>query len=374
MTKKQDKGKILDAIVKQFEKPIRGLAKWIEKAVDVVLDSSIPASNSEKDALQFVIDKLVLVENDLNDGIDVTLRTNSSNSLKTYFSINGIESCLFSTIANFHNDYFKQPHDSYYDAMLFILNKELNSMFNNNDVNLVSNLKIYCDITLPHNSNKKLNAIANIKQVDKKKLDPNIEIIAFADDREDVKYPEQNTAVEDELTSNLKRHFMDNRGISTSTAKYLQKLKSQGKYPDVFADPKKPIIYRGMAISDDNLKKLLKNKKEADRLIKLIDSKKIAKSEVNLIFKPRGGMNVSSWTTSKRMAWEFAEDAATYKDHLIILYADATEDLHKKFSGEDGLYKITDMGDEFAHEKEVMCIGQVKVYAIEIKGKSYQGL
>lgn len=189
---------------------------------------------------------------------------------------------------------------------------------------------------------------------------------AFPDKREEDDLPEEpNTQYEDELFDALQGHIVLNHYLPPDDAKTVQKFLKNGWYEDVFTPPSEDVLYRGMSLSTEELKKVLNDD---------IDDVK-GEKPVNFVFKPRSGGG-SSWTTDPEVAKNFAE---MYTDDEkrwpVILIAKSADNFDSFVSGKPGskgkgIYRLKDIarGTGFETENEVIGLGDIKVKKVSWNG------
>lgn len=163
--------------------------------------------------------------------------------------------------------------------------------------------------------------------------------------------PEKDTSVEEDLFSAIDDHFFSDKKLSPKQAAQIQDMLSQGLYPEVFSPPDQEEIYRGMGVSQSWLAKALG--------VGVKDIPKKGNREIGMTFKPKGG--ASSWTTSTAVSKKFS----TQHEGMIsiTLHAMTSENPNKFVACTDHIYKIGTLS-KFSNEKEVIGLGDIKVYKI----------
>ena len=355
MNEMLDEKTINDYIVNFKIKPlIKSISNLMNDFVDSALELDTPSIPDEKAALKLFIDAIGSTFNTLLDHSDAP------------------SVIMNEIIYKFDSLYFKQPHDSYEDALLHLFKKEARKLnIDEIDSRPEIQIDVYDDIKRHIKTMKKMKKSAG-------KVGGDLGIVAFPHSRTDVLFDELNTPIEDKIETDLESFFHNSGYIEPDVLKKMIAFKSKGEYKDIFIDPKVSKIYRGMSIDSEGLKKLLRDKETFKSAVNSLARGKKYIAEVKLQFKPRGG--ASSWTTQKEIAIKFANQNAveqidfvivkdkieTFKgDAALILHADATENVEKKFSGPGGLYNLN-FADEYSHEKEIICVGNVNVYKVEI--------
>jgi len=173
--------------------------------------------------------------------------------------------------------------------------------------------------------------------------------IAFAPARARVPF-EPNTKVEQDLYDSLLDHFHGEHFLNSKQAELMRKILSKGLYASVIHEPTTEVVYRGMVVPKAWLAKALKIKPG-----KLSKKGSISKS---FTFTPRKGES-SSWTTSKRSAENFANQAQR-GEVAIVLYAEVERNPNRFVAGPGGLYKVKGP-DYYSNEKEAVGLGNIKV-------------
>lgn len=166
---------------------------------------------------------------------------------------------------------------------------------------------------------------------------------------------EPDTSLEHDVGKELWRHFSANIHMSSSGADDLKKAMATGEYDDVLKSPSAKNVYRGMRVSKSWIRKLI-----GKSSLKAGDIVKVAKT-----YKPVTGHS-SSWTTNRRVAISFAR--GDYEDDTevpIIMHASVMDNSDSFVTGPGGLYKIDDFS-EFEEEREVVGLGKIKIFAIEV--------
>lgn len=180
--------------------------------------------------------------------------------------------------------------------------------------------------------------------------------IAFAPERLDIDALEKNTPKEDNLKRQLYRHFDGGAKINASAANLIKRLLKQGIYEPVFHKPDVTEVQRGMTVKAQWLATAL------GKTTKTIPKK--GSKNKSFVYKPKGGKS-SSWTVSKQVANRFAHDNTHKGDYTVIMYAKVSQNKDNLLSPK-GMYKL-DFAEEFKAEKEVVGLGDIKVYKIEWK-------
>jgi len=165
------------------------------------------------------------------------------------------------------------------------------------------------------------------------------------------KPPEPDTPEEKRLFNALVAHFADNIKLNAKTAMGIKDLLSQGLYPEVFSPPEQEEVFRGMSVSKAWLSKTL------GMAAKDIPAK--GSEEVETTYEPRNGGG-SSWTVNKAITSKYFRDPSRVG---VVLHARVADNPGSFVMGPDHLYRL-DFIAGFAYEKEVVGLGDIKVYKI----------
>ena len=197
---------------------------------------------------------------------------------------------------------------------------------------------------------------------------------AFFDDRTDPHinmlkrkgFQELNTDVEDDIFIALHGHIVDNRGIPRKVADEIIKLNRSAAYDSVITPPTSEKIMRGLFFTVKQLRTLVSDR-ETFKMGDRIRVKAVIKNR----YADVSDVVDTSWTTSYAMAHTFGTDA--YEDRVgVILYANMSDNDHNNFiSGPSGFYKLG-LSREFTHEEEVIALGDVIIYEIEVTHEGRQ--
>lgn len=201
--------------------------------------------------------------------------------------------------------------------------------------------------------------------------------------------PEQNTPFEQDLYWSLYSHFVDPESSNSFTknrlyAEIVSDILKKGQYPDVFKAPDADVVYRGMRLSIDTLRKMLPPKliseiesleaKDESEVNEINDLSKIAnRYEIDTVITNRENRPVSSWTRSIYIATEFSNRiiyraGAEYSVILCALVDDPYND--HKFLDAGLLYGIGGIGSGYEREQEVISIGSISLesmYVVRVK-------
>lgn len=217
-------------------------------------------------------------------------------------------------------------------------------------------------------------ALLEVKQVTEKALVINAEApknsplgqIAWGDERN---LPEKNNAVEKKLYDALEDHIDNNQMMNKPTAQIFMKILKKNLYKKVIKEQTKP-IYRGIAVSEEILRKLLG-----------VDKKFVIKDkgdlDVDVNVKPKYGY-ASSWSAVRDIAKQFSGGGMTsgaekllYSDNAVyaVILKAFPEDNNGQFLDLSAIYKElqdTTVGS-YRYEKETIALGPVNVTRVSWK-------
>jgi hypothetical protein len=179
--------------------------------------------------------------------------------------------------------------------------------------------------------------------------------IAFADERPGLDGIEPDNKTERFVMRQLRSHFSNAKGITPKTASMLQAMLKNGEYKDFIVEPKNRVVFRGMRVPKAWVAKAI-----GEKAMYSIPLHKRVAFEKKFTFTPR--RPVASWTSSIATAREFSEGST---DYSVILHAAVDENPNKFIDCKRGLYGSTIAAD-YEDENEVIGIGQVKVFKLEI--------
>ena len=179
--------------------------------------------------------------------------------------------------------------------------------------------------------------------------------IAFADERRGFDGIEPDNKTERLVVRQLRTHFSNSKGITPETASMLQEMLKNGEYKDIISEPKNRVVFRGMRVPKAWVAKAV-----GDKAMFSIPLHKRAAFEKKFTFTPK--RPVASWTSSIATAREFSQGSA---DYSVVLHAYVDENPNKFIDCKRGLYDSTIAAD-YEDENEVIGIGQIKVFKLEI--------
>lgn len=179
---------------------------------------------------------------------------------------------------------------------------------------------------------------------------------------------EKNTKLEDELEDAIENHFMASWPFTKDIANKLSNLLKKNLYTDVLKRPEVDVVYRGMSVSEQWIK----------RSLELNDDDQIPISteiEKRFTYLPKPMMGSSSWTKDFSIARDFSIYSAEKSKYLaqssvlgkithsIVLHAKLNENYNSFLSGEDGLYKLQHASG-FQSEQEILGLNDIKVFKL----------
>jgi len=193
---------------------------------------------------------------------------------------------------------------------------------------------------------------------------------------------EPNTDFEQKLFWSLYMHFSDPESSQSFTknseyANIVSDFLKKGKYSDVFKEPEEDVVYRGVLLSIDTLRKMLPpnlfsdvetlEAKDSFEIETTEDLRKIAERyDTNTVITNKDNRPVSSWTISAKIATEFANrgywsmPAGSKHLYNVILCASPADNRYK-FLDAKSLYGIGGIGGIYTREQEVISIGSIKL-------------
>jgi hypothetical protein len=162
---------------------------------------------------------------------------------------------------------------------------------------------------------------------------------------------EKNTKIEQQVYIALINHFRG-KPLSKGNANTIHKLLLTNQYSDIFNEPEKGVIYRGMTVTEKWISKLID-----------VNSSKMT-IEKEFTFEPKQG--ASSWTVSKNIATKFAlKNVIDKKTYAIILIANVEDNKKQLLSSDKGLYYVEPLNG-YQNENEVIGLGSIKISGIKI--------
>lgn len=182
--------------------------------------------------------------------------------------------------------------------------------------------------------------------------DDEFEEYLFADERHSQVPDEPDTRDEKALYDKLEAHFVANEALSEDEANLIKRLMADGKYSTVLKKPDVELVYRGMAVNDDYLRRALGL--DDDESLPQKGSK-----TASFTFTPRNGGS-SSWSLRHESTFDFMNGS---KDFNVLLIARTSDNDGSFVSGPGGLYKVGKLG-KHEDEQEVVGLGAIKVAKI----------
>ena len=176
---------------------------------------------------------------------------------------------------------------------------------------------------------------------------------AFADQRDDVPY-EKNTSEEEKSWNALAKHVLSNVPMEPDDADRLKDDLKAGRYSSVLHGPGGRWVFRGMSVSEENLRRLLR------RPTGPIEQE--AFQVVNRTMRPSQGASFS-WSRSEEIALKFAKETSEEKPYAVIFVASTTDNPDSFLAGPGGFYKLNDL-KVYRKEEESIGLGHVFVHKI----------
>lgn len=179
--------------------------------------------------------------------------------------------------------------------------------------------------------------------------------IAFADERPGLDGIEPDNKTERLVMRQLINHFSNAKGITPGTAAMLQGMLKNGEYKDFLSEPKNKVVFRGMKVPKAWIAKAI-----GEKAMYSIPLHKRAAFEKKFTFTPK--RPVASWTSSIATARKFSQGM---HDYSVVLHAAVDENPNKFIDCKRGLYGSS-IATGYEDENEVIGIGQIKVFKLEI--------
>lgn len=179
--------------------------------------------------------------------------------------------------------------------------------------------------------------------------------IAFADERPGLDGIEPDNKTERLVMRQLINHFSNAKGITPGTAAMLQGMLKNGEYKDFLSEPKNKVVFRGMKVPKAWIAKAI-----GEKAMYSIPMHKRATFEKKFTFTPK--RPVASWTSSIATARKFSQGM---HDYSVVLHAAVDENPNKLIDCKRGLYGSS-IATGYEDENEVIGIGQIKVFKLEI--------
>lgn len=176
--------------------------------------------------------------------------------------------------------------------------------------------------------------------------------IAFAPLRKGRPF-EPNTRIEEDLLNDLRNHVDGKMFLDSKSAKLIQSFMAKGWYPEVFRPSSSGTVYRGMSVD----RKWVKANLGVEKL-----SEKSTIIDRHFVYKSSGGSYASSWSSSFKIAKEFAieqqEATGEVADFIVVIQAEVDEN-PDKFLDTIGVYDSIDMS-EYRAQKEQIGFGDIR--------------
>ena len=181
--------------------------------------------------------------------------------------------------------------------------------------------------------------------------------IAFGEERLDDVPFEKDTREERELYDGFVEQIFRNEKLNSSQIEIMKKLLHDKKYSKFFKEPSNDVLYRGIAVTDDWLKKQLGLLPEDDVPASGIFSEEYEDDK-----------KMSSWTIDRSMAESFAvaSKERSLNNWMVIFTAKVSENPGCFLDLADGIYTL----DRFAgkqNEKEIFGFGPIAVSSLSWK-------
>lgn len=202
---------------------------------------------------------------------------------------------------------------------------------------------------------------------------------AFAPQRKGKVPYEENTVAEEEIYSKLIDYIINNRKMPDNVIAQIKSFQEMGLYSSIFKAPAGKYIYRGLALSKDDLKRYGINP-DAGRTEQLRRKRKNTKGldespgrpddstfddvlykDVKMTYTPLYG-STSGWSTDIDAAREFS-GGTPKRIYSCLIVADLTDNPNTFISGPGGFYDI-DATTSYQHELESIALGPVKVFRL----------
>ncbi len=197
---------------------------------------------------------------------------------------------------------------------------------------------------------------------------------AFSPQRQNTINPppkEKNTKIESMILASLSKHVAGTTPMSSNAAQIIKTLLEQGLYKDVFKAPTVDKLYRGMGVTEEYIQNLGINPNELneelgkENIEDMLGRRKAKVIERQFTFKPRGKTFASSWTTSPKVAADFASTNAPTKGTYMVIMEAETDLNDGSFLDAAGFYEIDNLAS-FSSEQEVFGLGEITVSKIYV--------
>ena len=181
---------------------------------------------------------------------------------------------------------------------------------------------------------------------------------AFAPQRTDKKLPlEPNTSIEQHLLRALEKHITDEKKLSQEDAALIQHFIKNDEYVEIFNEPTKDWVYRGMGVEPRWIKNVIDENE--------FESNESGLIEKSFIYEPWDA--TSSWSLSNIVAMNFSMNYS-FEGVEIILHANVDDNRFSFFSGPKGFYRVGSLSG-VSKEQEVIGVGKIKVSKISWRKK-----
>jgi hypothetical protein len=164
--------------------------------------------------------------------------------------------------------------------------------------------------------------------------------------------PEPNNEKESDVLNSIHNHVVDNLSIPKKITNQIANVLDKKLYNDVIKKPNQKIVFRGMALSPNSVRKLLSKIPKQRTLINLKNPIK---------YKSLSGAG-SSWTKLQGIAHNFAMDSYELgRPYIIILVAETSKNENKFFDLNEYYNQIDDQNKK---EMEVIGLGEILISKI----------
>ena len=184
----------------------------------------------------------------------------------------------------------------------------------------------------------------------------------FAPNRERKVPKEPNTDREQAAFDELTKHIFDNQPVDQEVALDLIGVLEKGEYSNLLHEPEGEYVYRGISMNSEKLSEILGV--EADE-IPQSGSKVINRRMTSL-----KGEGSSAWSMNLKSAIDFSDTGGS-RQYAIVLVARLDENPDSFLEGPGGFYNVPAY-KSYAHEKESIALGPIRVYKIYWQYRPYE--
>lgn len=182
---------------------------------------------------------------------------------------------------------------------------------------------------------------------------------------------ERDTAAEKAAFAALQSHFANNEPLPRDVVATFRDIIAAGKYTDVIRQPSAASkVHRGSGASPQWLRRVL-GLSPSDPLPPR------GTAEVSYTYTSSGG-EATSWSTSKRVATSFMDEAAANAESrgtphfAVIMTASVAANPGVFMAGRSGLYNLN-VGADFEAEEECLALGPVAIKSVSWVGNTAAG-